>query len=76
MYVSFAGVQLASRGASNATPNQQVCDLGIVLCPTHAALFIVHLRGPFRERCVRCFVLLTRYWGNRGVCVVCVALFC
>jgi len=42
MYVSFAAAQLASRGASNATPNQQVCDLGIVLCPTHVALCIVH----------------------------------
>jgi len=40
-HVTFAAAQLASCGASNATPNAQVCALGKVLCPTHIVLFIV-----------------------------------
>jgi len=37
----FAASRLGNCGASNAAPSQRVCALGIVLCPTHVAVFIV-----------------------------------
>ena len=40
-HITFTRTQLVTRGTSNVTPNQQVCALDIVLCPTHVISFIV-----------------------------------
>jgi len=43
--VTCAAAWLASHSASNGTPSQRVCAVGIVLCPTHVALSILHFLG-------------------------------
>jgi len=42
-HTTFTRTQLVTpgRGTSNVTPNQQVCALNIVLCPTQVIFFIV-----------------------------------